>query len=142
MARFIIRSIISTIVTMLLVSMALFVLIEVGSGDITVKILGVFATPEQRASYRAQLGLDAPAWQRYIDWLIGNDWRARNLVGHPIVTAINPQSGEANWWVDVDGQLTRWRLEEGRLLELRRQEDGSTTSHIASGVWQTDEEGR
>ena len=75
MARFIIRSIISTIVTMLLVSIALFLLIEVGSGDITVKILGVFSTPEQRASYRAQLGLDAPVWQRYIDWLIGNDWR-------------------------------------------------------------------
>jgi peptide/nickel transport system permease protein len=142
MARFIIRSIISTIVTMLLVSIALFFLIEVGSGDITVKILGVFATPEQRASYRAQLGLDAPPWQRYIDWLVGNDWRAERLVGHPLVTAINPQSGEANWWADVDGQLTRWRLEEGRLLELRRQDDGSTTSHIASGVWQTDEEGR
>jgi peptide/nickel transport system permease protein len=142
MARFIIRSIISTIVTMLLVSIALFFLIEVGSGDITVKILGVFATPEQRASYRAQLGLDAPPWQRYIDGLVGNDWRAERLVGHPLVTAINPQSGEANWWADVDGQLTRWRLEEGRLLELRRQEDGSTTSHIASGVWQTDEEGR
>jgi len=142
MARFIIRSIISTIVTMLLVSIALFFLIEVGSGDITVKILGVFATPEQRASYRAQLGLDAPAWQRYIDWLVGNEWRAKNLVGYPIVTAINPQSGEANWWVNVDGQLTRWQLEDGRLLELRRHEDGSTTSHIASGVWQTDEEGR
>ncbi len=142
MARFIIRSIISTIVTMLLVSIALFFLIEIGSGDITVKILGVFSTPEQRASYRAQLGLDAPAWQRYIDWLVGNDWRAKNLVGYPIVTAINPQSGEANWWVDVDGQLTRWQLEDGQLLELRRQEDGSVTSHIASGVWQTDEEGK
>jgi len=142
MARFIIRSIISTIVTMLLVSIALFVLIEVGSGDITVKILGVFSTPEQRASYRAQLGLDAPVWQRYIDWLIGNDWRARNLVGYPLVTDLNPQTGEADWWANVDGQLTRWKLEEGRLLELRRQEDGSTTSHIASGVWQTDEEGQ
>lgn len=141
MARFIIRSIISTIVTMLLVSIALFVLIEVGSGDITVKILGVFSTPEQRASYRAQLGLDAPVWQRYFDWLIGNDWRSKNLVGYPLVTAINPQTGEANWWADVNGQLTRWKLEEGRLLELRRQEDGSTTSHIASGVWKTDAEG-
>ncbi len=142
MARFIIRSVISTIITMLLVSIALFVLIEVGSGDITVKILGVFSTPEQRASYRAQLGLDAPAWQRYIDWLIGNDWRARRFVGYPLVTAINPQTGEADWWADVDGQLTRWTLEEGRLLSLKRQEDGSTTSHIVSGVWQVDEEGQ
>ena len=141
MARFIIRSIISTIITMLLVSIALFLLIEVGSGDITVKILGVFSTPEQRASYRAQLGLNAPAMQRYLDWLIGNDWRAKNMVGYPVVTAINPQTGEAGWWADVDGQLSRWKLEEGRLLTLKRQEDGSTTSHIASGTWDFDEEG-
>lgn len=139
MARFVVRSIISTIVTMLLVSIALFILIEVGSGDITVKILGVFATPEQRASYRAQLGLDAPAWQRYIDWLVGNDWRAKRVVGYPLVTAINPQTGEADWWADVDGQLTQWKLEEGRLLALKRQEDGSTTSHLTSGSWQIDE---
>ena len=142
MARFIIRSIISTIVTMLLVSIALFVLVEVGSGDITVKILGVFSTPEQRASYRAQLGLDAPVWQRYFDWLIGNDWRARNLVGYPLVTALNPQTGEADWWADVDGQLTQWKLENGQLLTLVRQEDGSASSHIASVDWNINEEGQ
>lgn len=141
MARFIIRSIISTIVTMLLVSIALFFLVEVGSGDITVKILGVFATPEQRASYRAQLGLDAPGWQRYIDWLVGNDWRAERKVGHPLVTATNPQTGEADWWAEVDGQLTRWTMEEGQLLTLKRQEDGNTTKHLSSGAWDVDEEG-
>ncbi|MGD2057337.1 MAG: ABC transporter permease [Anaerolineales bacterium] len=142
MARFIIRSIISTIVTMLLVSIALFFLIEVGSGDISVKILGVFATPEQRASYRAQLGLDAPAWQRYVDWLIGNDWRAERKVGYPLVTSINQQTGEANWWADVDGQLTRWKIDEGQLITLKRQEDGSTTSHLSSGAWEVNEEGQ
>ncbi|NOR82503.1 MAG: ABC transporter permease subunit [Ardenticatenales bacterium] len=127
---------------MLLVSMALFLLIEVGSGDITVKILGVFATPEQRASYRAQLGLDAPAWQRYLDWLVGNDWRARSVVGYPLVAATNPQTNEAEWWADVDGQLTRWKLEQGRLLALKRQPEGDYTSHLVSGLWQTDEEGK
>jgi peptide/nickel transport system permease protein len=142
MARFIIRSLISTIITMLLVSILLFVLIEVGSGDITIKILGVFATEEQKASYRAQLGLDAPLWQRYIDWLAGNDWRARAQVGYPLVTATNPQTGEQEWYADVDGQLTRWALEEGRLLALKRQEDGSVTSHLVSGAWEKDEQGR
>lgn len=141
MARFIIRSIISTIVTMLLVSIALFFLIEVGSGDISVKILGVFATPEQRASYRAQLGLNAPPTQRYIDWLIGSDWRAERKVGYPLVTDINPQTGEADWWADVDGQLTRWTMEEGQLLTLKQQDDGSTTSHLSSGGWTVDEDG-
>jgi peptide/nickel transport system permease protein len=142
MARFIIRSIISTIVTMLLVSIALFFLIEVGSGDISIKILGVFATPEQRASYRAQLGLDAPAWQRYVDWLIGNDWRAERKVGYPLVTAVNPQTGEADWWADVDGQLTRWTMREGQLLTLKRQEDGNTTQHLSSGAWEINEQGQ
>lgn len=142
MARFIIRSIVSTIVTMLLVSIVLFFLIEVGSGDITVKILGVFATPEQRASYRAQLGLNDPVWQRYLDWLIGNDWRAERRVGYPLVTARNPQTGERDWWANVDGELTRWQLDQGRLLALKRQEDGSVTSHLVSGGWQQDAGGK
>ena len=134
MARFIIRSILSTIITLLLVSIALFLLLEVGSGDITVKILGVFSTPEQRASYRAQLGLNDPVWLRYLDWLIGNDWRAERQVGYPLVTATNPQTGEEDWWADVDGQLTRWKLEEGRLLALKRQEDGSIVIQKAAVV--------
>jgi peptide/nickel transport system permease protein len=141
MARFLLRSLISTIITMLLVSIALFLLLEVGSGDITVKILGVFSTEEQRASYRAQLGLDAPVWQRYIDWLVGNDWRARRLVGYPLVTRTNPSTNENEWWAEVDGELTRWDLVEGRLQALKRQPDGSVSSHLVSGAWKTDEEG-
>lgn len=140
MARFLVRSVISTIVTVLLVSIALFVLIEIGSGDITVRILGIESTAEQRASYRAQLGLDQPPWLRYIGWLAGNDWRAESLVGHDLVTLENPQTGENQWWADVDGELTRWRLEEGRLLALKRQPDGSTTSHLVSGAWEFDPE--
>lgn len=138
MARFLARSIISTIVTMFIVSVALFFLLEVGTGDVAVKILGVFSTEEQRASFRAQLGLDQPAWQRYLDWLAGNDWRARWLVGYPLVSVANPQTREQEWWADVAGELTRWKVEDGRLLALRRQPDGSTTSHLVSGGWVED----
>ncbi|GIK43501.1 MAG: hypothetical protein BroJett011_73340 [Chloroflexota bacterium] len=142
MARFIIRSIISTVVTMLLVSIALFLLVEVGSGDITVKILGVFSTPEQRASYRAQLGLNDSVWQRYLDWLIGSDWRAERKVGYPLVTVINAKTNEPEWWADVNGELTRWQLVEGGLQALKRQPDGSATAHLVSGEWQFDEDGK
>lgn len=141
MARFITRSIISTIVTMLLVSLVLFFLLEVGSGDVSVKILGVFATPEQRASLRSQLGLDASPWVRYADWLIGNDFRAESLVGHPLVTVENEQTNEQEWWADVNGQLTRWRMEEGQLFELRRQADGSSEKALVSGGWFFNEAG-
>jgi peptide/nickel transport system permease protein len=127
---------------MLLVSILLFWLLEAGGGDITIRILGIESTAEQRASYRAQLGLNDPLWQRYLDWLAGSDWRARVQVGHPLVTAENPQTGEKEWWADVDGELTRWQLVEGRLQALKRQPDGSTTSHLVSGAWQTDAEGQ
>lgn len=141
MARFLLRSVVSTIVTMLLVSITLFFLLEVGSGDITVKILGIEATPEQRESYRKQLGLDKPAWQRYIDWLIGNDWRADNLVGYDLITLPNPQTGEAEWWADIDGQPTRWMLQEGNLIALQRQPDGSSVQMEDNDRWEANDSG-
>lgn len=139
MARFIIRSIVATVVTMLLVSMLLFTLLEVGSGDIAVKILGVFATEEQKASYRAQLGLNVPAWQRYVDWLVGNDIRAEGLVGYDLMTIENESTGEPEWWVDVEGTPSRWKMEEGRLLTLQREPDGSATERIISVDWELGE---
>jgi peptide/nickel transport system permease protein len=142
MARFIIRSIISTIVTMLLVSIALFTLLEVGTGDIALKILGVFSTEQQRASYRAQLGLDRPPWLRYVDWLFGNDWQARNLIGYPLKTIPNEQTQELEWWASVDGELTRWKMEENQLYALIRQPNGSSTSHLVEDAWMGDDEGR
>jgi peptide/nickel transport system permease protein len=141
MVRFLVRSIVSTIVTMLLVSIGLFLLIDIGSGDITIKILGVFSTPEQRASYRAQLGLNAPAWRRYLDWLTGSDWRARSRVGYPLVTVKNEQTKENEWWADVDGRLTRWKMEKGELLELIREEDGTATERAFSGRWESGKKG-
>ncbi|MBW1889779.1 MAG: ABC transporter permease [Deltaproteobacteria bacterium] len=120
---------------MLLVSIGLFVLIEVGSGDISVKILGVFSTPEQRASYRAQLGLNAPTWQRYLDWLVGNDWRAKSRMTYPLITLKNPKTKEVEWWADVDGQATRWKMDKGELKRLVRKEDGFSKVMPAESDW-------
>jgi len=141
MVRFLMRSIISTIVTVLLISIGLFTLIEVGSGDISVKILGVFSTPEQRASYRAQLGLNAPIWQRYLDWLVGNDWWAKSRMPHPLITLKNPKTGETEWWGKVDGRATRWKMEKGELKRLLRQDDGFSKSVPANLDWITNDKG-
>jgi peptide/nickel transport system permease protein len=141
-ARFLVRSVLSTIVTMLLVSVALFLLLEVGSGDITVKILGVFVTPEQRASYQAQLGLNQPLYVRYSDWLVGSDWRVQARIGYPLITINNPQTNEVEWWADVDGRLTRWRMDSGELVALVRQADGSSRREPADHLWQVDNEGQ
>lgn len=143
MTRFLVRSAISAVVTMLLVSIALFLLIEVGSGDITVKILGVFSTPEQRESYRRQLGLDASAPQRYLDWLVGSDWRAESQIGYDLVTVTNQVTGESEWWADTPDGLARWSMEDGVLYVQYRQDDGTTsaTAAVTTDVWQTDGQG-
>ena len=135
MARFLLRTILSSIVTMLLVSIALFLLLEVGSGDVTIKILGIESTQAQRESYRQQLGLDQPVWLRYSTWLLGNDWWVQNRLDHPLAKAENPQTGEAEWWQDVDGTLTRFRLNEGELVALERQADGNTLARSAEELW-------
>lgn len=141
MARFLVRSVTSTAVTMFLVSVLLWMLLEVATGDVTVKLLGVFSTPEQRASYRAQLGLDAPSWQRYLDWLIGSDWRAESQVGVPLITTENQVTGEEIWWAEVDGVPTQWRLQEGELLTLQLQPDGTVITTAAGVAWTKDENG-
>ncbi|MCB0046870.1 MAG: ABC transporter permease [Caldilineaceae bacterium] len=126
---------------MLIVSAALFFFLEVGSGDVTVKILGIESTPEQRASYRTQLGLNAPAWQRYLDWLAGSDWRAERAVGLPLVTVRNESTDEAEWWAERDGELVRWTMRDGELYQLTRQADGSSVESPADVAWQEGENG-
>ncbi len=142
MTRFLVRSAFSAVITMLLVSIALFLLIEVGSGDITVKILGVFSTPEQRESYRRQLGLDASVQQRYLDWLVGSDLRAEAQVGYDLVGVSNLATGELEWWAKTPEGLARWEMDEGVLYIDIRQEDGSTAKlAVTTDVWQTDDLG-
>ncbi|NOK61548.1 MAG: hypothetical protein GFH27_549311n45 [Chloroflexi bacterium AL-W] len=142
MARFLIRSIISTVITMLLVSMILFFLLEFSGRDVTVQILGVFATDEQRQSLSDQLGLDEPSWLRYVDWLAGSDWRADDLVGYPLVTIPNARSGEDEWWANVDDRLMRWEIgDEGELVAVVRQEEGGIIRENGDEFWRIDEEG-
>lgn len=141
MARFLVRSLISTIVTMFLVSILLWALLDIAAGDVTIKLLGVFATTEQRASYRAQLGLDASSWQRYLDWLIGSDWRAEERLGLPLVTFPDDLTGEQVWWAVVDGIPTQWQMEAGELTAIQRQPDGTIVRAAANPGWVADEDG-
>lgn len=141
MARFFVRNLFSMAVTMLIVSAVLFFLLEIAGGDVTVRLLGVFATPEQRDSLRRQLGLDAPAWQRYMDWLVGSDWRAEQVVPFDFVTVSNPQSGESEWWANVDGVLTRWQMKSGELQVIQRNEQGSESVESAEVTWSVDGDG-
>jgi peptide/nickel transport system permease protein len=55
--------------TLILVSALIFAVTEWLPGDLATNILGQSATPENVAAIRAELGLDRPALERYVEWL-------------------------------------------------------------------------
>ena len=57
--------------TLLLVSVVVFSITALLPGDAAQEALGQSATPEMIAALRAQLGLDQPAYLRYLHWLFG-----------------------------------------------------------------------
>ena len=71
MAQLILRRLGIGLVTLWVVSLLLFAGTELLPGDVAQAILGQSATPENLAAIRNQLGLDRPAWQRYLEWLAG-----------------------------------------------------------------------
>jgi peptide/nickel transport system permease protein len=141
MGKFIVRRIILLMLTMILVSMAVFVITEASPGNVARNILGAFVTPEQEASFLAQLGLDKPVWVRYLYWLGGSDWQASDKVGRPL-KRIMTEKGFVEWWaIREDGQLVRWKLSGDDLIAEVRQKDGTKTKEKDNDRWATDEKG-
>ncbi|MCK4246139.1 ABC transporter permease, partial [Candidatus Bipolaricaulota bacterium] len=142
MSKFIVRRLLLMVLTMFLVSMIVFTVTEIAPGNVARKILGAFATPEQEESFKKQLGLDAPVYTRYSDWLIGSDWRAKWLVGMPLKRIKKAGTQYYGWWaLDEDGTPVRWRLEGEDLIAMRLQPDGTVVESIDNDRWQTDKEG-
>ncbi|MBB3050763.1 peptide/nickel transport system permease protein [Prauserella isguenensis] len=71
MFRLILRRLAVSVAVLWLVSLLVFVATLLLPGDPARAILGQQATPERIAALNEQLGLDAPVWQRYLDWLGG-----------------------------------------------------------------------
>jgi ABC-type dipeptide/oligopeptide/nickel transport system permease component/ABC-type transport system substrate-binding protein len=61
----------SLALTLLLASVAIFVLVQVLPGDPAAYMMGLNASPEAVAALRAQYGLDVPAWRQYVEWIAG-----------------------------------------------------------------------
>jgi peptide/nickel transport system permease protein len=59
------------VLTLLAVSALIFVCTQILPGDVATAVLGQQATPETLKVFRAELGLDKPAYLRYFSWLIG-----------------------------------------------------------------------
>ena len=59
------------VLTLFVVTLLIFGAIQLLPGDPAQAILGQAATPETLAALRTELGLDLPAWQRYLNWISG-----------------------------------------------------------------------
>ncbi len=59
------------LITLLVVSMIIFLGVELLPGDLAEAILGQSATEETVAAFRRELKLDLPPHERYFDWIIG-----------------------------------------------------------------------
>jgi peptide/nickel transport system permease protein len=69
--RMLCARILLSILTLLIVSVIIFAIIEVLPGDVASRILGRDATPMALAALREKLHLDDPAIVRYLNWLAG-----------------------------------------------------------------------
>src|SRR5262249_14735712 len=67
--RLIIERVLLSLLTLLIVSLIIFFMLEILPGDVATRILGRDATPESLAALRAQLHLNDAAVLRYARWL-------------------------------------------------------------------------
>ena len=146
MARYIVRRLLTMLLTMFLVSIIVFAIVEIAPGNVARNMLGTFATPEQEESMRKQLGLERPVVIRYISWLFGSDWQATPKVGLPLRETISQQGlveKSQQWWaVEPNGDLVQWDVENGQLIRLTRQPDGSTVKQPDDQSWKVDASGQ
>lgn len=71
MLRYSLKRLASLIVSLAVASLVIFSVVEVAPGDPARFMLGINAQPDTVAALRAELGLDVPKWQRYLDWVGG-----------------------------------------------------------------------
>lgn len=90
------------VVSLLVASLAIFVVCAALPGDIAQVILGQNATPEALARLRAELGTDRPFLVRYVDWLGGmvtGDFGESFLTRTPVTAQIAERLGVTLWLV-------------------------------------------
>jgi peptide/nickel transport system permease protein len=88
MAAFVLRRLLFTLATLLVISLLIFVMTEVIPGDFATAILGQRAQDEAMVeAWQARLDLNQPPHQRYMDWLgalLHGDWGVSWFYNTPV----------------------------------------------------------
>lgn len=96
MHRYLIKRLILMIPVLLGISLIVFFIMELIPGDTAQAILGSFATPENVARVRSQMGLDQPMVMRYLTWLgniLRGDFGRAYSLGRPVIDEVLDRLG-------------------------------------------------
>ena len=111
MLRFVIRRLSLIGVTLLVVSLAIFLVTEILPGDVATMILRQGATEENLAVVRHDLGLDRPAHERYLGWIgsavrgdLGDSYKQKR----PITEVVKPRLSNSAILAVFAGTLGAW----------------------------------
>ncbi|OLT38524.1 peptide ABC transporter permease [Saccharomonospora sp. CUA-673] len=135
MFRVILRRLLVSVAVLWVVTLLVFVATLLLPGDPARAILGQAATPDRIAALNAQLGLDAPVWQRYLDWLGGvftGDLGVSAATQGPVTELLGERVGASLVLLIVAAVLsTAVGLALGTWSALRR---GRGVDHTVSGL--------
>ena len=88
---FIARRLLFSLLVLFIVSIVVFVVVQVLPGDVASMILGTDATPEDVATMREKLGLNRPPTVRYLEWIGGavrGDWGTSLRLNQPVAPIV------------------------------------------------------
>jgi peptide/nickel transport system permease protein len=91
MTLFLLRRFLGFAVTLFVAALIIFLLLDLLPGDPARFILGINATPDAVAALRVQMGLDAPAHERFLSWvlgMLGGDFGLSTTQGLPVADLI------------------------------------------------------
>lgn len=91
MSVFLLKRLLTLAATLLGASAVVFGVLEVLPGNAAQMMMGPDASPEAVQALAAQLGLDQPAWQRYLQWLQGllhGDLGVSHAYGSPVLELV------------------------------------------------------
>ena len=95
---FVARRLLFSALVLLIVSAVVFFVVQVLSGDVASMILGTDATAEDVATMREKLGLNRPAYVRYLEWIGGvvrGDWGVSLRLNQPVGPLILTRMGNS-----------------------------------------------
>jgi peptide/nickel transport system permease protein len=101
--RLIVQRLALAAVTLLIVSVLVYLFTSVLPGDIAERVLGRESSAEQRQIFREQLNLDDPVWKRYAVWIadVARGDLGRSLVNNETVTATIGTSAKNTLFLSV-----------------------------------------